>query len=87
MDATYKVENMPGVAWRLRGYLTQVVVNSEYDTGDDVWYYDTEEVENYDVVIGVMVGDDRRYELDVDELTIINEDDYCLSCGQIGCGH
>lgn len=35
----------------------------------------------------VMVGDDRRHIVDVDELEPIADDDYCGECGQIGCAH
>lgn len=34
----------------------------------------------------VMVGDDHRHHVDVDDLEKIGEGDYCSSCGQIGCG-
>ena len=33
----------------------------------------------------VMVGDDRVFVVDPDDLTAISEDDYCPECGQIGC--
>ena len=33
-----------------------------------------------------MVGDDRTIEIDFDEVEVINDDDYCGDCGQIGCG-
>jgi hypothetical protein len=35
----------------------------------------------------VMVGDDREFEADADECTVISDDDFCSDCGQIGCGH
>jgi hypothetical protein len=38
-------------------------------------------------VIGVMVGDDLEFTLDVDDLVAIDDDDYCAQCGQIGCAH
>ena len=38
-------------------------------------------------VVCVMVGDDRRFTHDVDDLTPLDDDDYCSGCGQIGCGH
>ena len=34
-----------------------------------------------------MVGDDRKFFFDEDELTLLDEGDYCSSCGQIGCSH
>jgi hypothetical protein len=35
----------------------------------------------------VMVGDDRRLTFEPDEVTPLSENDYCGSCGQIGCTH
>lgn len=32
-----------------------------------------------------MVGDDRTWEFDREECTVIDEDDFCHECGQIGC--
>ena len=34
-----------------------------------------------------MVGDDRHFTFDPDELTPIKRRDYCGECGQIGCTH
>ena len=48
---------------------------------------DIEEVFDNSRVIAVMVGDNREHEIDVDDLVKIDEDDFCGSCGQIGCGH
>lgn len=39
-----------------------------------------------DMVACHYVGDDERLEIDRAELTRIDDDDYCGSCGQIGCG-
>jgi len=33
-----------------------------------------------------MVGDDRDFTFEEHELTKIPEEDFCGSCGQIGCG-
>ena len=32
-----------------------------------------------------MVGDDRDFAFDPDDLIELNEDEYCHECGQIGC--
>lgn len=37
-----------------------------------------------DAVIAVMVGDDREFRLDRDDVTVIDEDGYCAGCGQTG---
>jgi hypothetical protein len=34
-----------------------------------------------------MVGDDRVFAFEVDELTKLDEADFCHQCGQIGCTH
>jgi hypothetical protein len=34
-----------------------------------------------------MVGDDEHHRLDPDDVTPIQREDYCGSCGQIGCCH
>lgn len=39
------------------------------------------------MVVAVMVGDNRKHIVDVDDLTLIDEEDFCYGCGQIGCGH
>lgn len=38
-------------------------------------------------VLVVMVGDDYKNTVDVSDLTVISDDDFCDGCGQIGCGH
>jgi hypothetical protein len=32
-----------------------------------------------------MVGDDKHWYVEFKDLEGINEDEYCLECGQIGC--
>lgn len=34
-----------------------------------------------------MVGDDTTYTFDVEECTVLSEDEFCHDCGQLGCGH
>ena len=34
-----------------------------------------------------MVGDDRKFWVSRDEITLIGLDDFCSGCGQIGCEH
>lgn len=40
-----------------------------------------------DNVVAVMVGDDRKHVIDRGDLINLDEDDYCHTCGQVGCGH
>lgn len=74
-EARYKVDGFDGIAFYIAG---PVIL-----TGDD--WDDTYEAE--DRVLVIMVGDDRQHDVGVDELTVIPEDSYCHSCGQIGCTH
>ena len=39
------------------------------------------------MVRAVMIGDDRTHIVDVDDLTLIADEDYCHECGQLGCSH
>ena len=78
LDGRYSVAGMPGVAWYLTGYVSRET--------PDTWWDGITEIDD-SLVKAVMVGDDRVHEIDVDDLTLIGEDDYCSSCGQIGCGH
>jgi len=34
-----------------------------------------------------MVGDDRDYSVDPDDVTELAPEDYCAECGQVGCRH
>lgn len=38
-------------------------------------------------VVVVMVGDDRHFSYSPDKLKEISDDEFCGSCGQIGCTH
>ena len=40
-----------------------------------------------DRVTVTMVGDDRLFSAERDELTVIEREAFCGECGQIGCGH
>lgn len=49
-----------------------------------------EDSETYDQTGKVtirMIGDDRHWYVDFDDLDPLKEDAYCWSCGQIGCTH
>jgi hypothetical protein len=51
---------------------------------------ESEEVERKDMVRAIMVGDDTVHVVDVDDLTVIEDDEdgnpgYCRECGQTGC--
>ncbi len=83
----------PDVAWYLLGYAKtwtaeEWIYSGEGDTDDpDSYIYcESEEIEDRGVVRAVMVGDDRVEIVDVDDLELIGEEDFCRGCGQIGCG-
>lgn len=38
-------------------------------------------------VVVIMVGDDKRYVVDLDEVHPLEREAYCGVCGQIGCTH
>ena len=71
----YTADGYRGVAWRIIGREMQETPDTEWDgiyepTGH---------------IIACMVGDDRPFSFDPDELTRIADEDYCAGCGQIGC--
>lgn len=76
-SARYTVATMSGVAFRLVGW------TQSWDEDDQEWVDDPE----HDTVWAVMVGDDRRHMVDVDDLTLLGDLDYCAECGQVGCEH
>ena len=99
-SAHYRVRGYPGIAWRiirwdtdwLEGGWELVCENSshfdylDHSGHPECWIYNEgDEIENYDRVIAVMVGDDRDESLEVSELILIAETDFCRDCGQIGC--
>jgi hypothetical protein len=93
-DAAYKVEEYRGIAWRIDGYATEwteekweYIGEGDVEDEDNYIYYEPEEVEDTSRVRMHMVGDDREFIFDIEELTKLDEEDYCQVCGQIGCGH
>jgi hypothetical protein len=93
-DAHYKVNGWPGVAVYPVEHIEypreewSFIGNDDDDRDDednyilDVWYEKDESQ-----VYVIMVGDDTRHLVDVDDLVKIEETDFCRECGQIGCGH
>lgn len=77
-DLPHRVEGYDGIAWHILDY-------NKYDDEDTVWT--GEPVVDYDNVVAIMVGDNRRHIICIDDIEPIDEDDYCHVCGQIGCGH
>lgn len=75
--SAYTVKGYRGVAWYAWGWETQPTEDTEWDGIE----------ERTGKVVCSMVGDDRRFTFEPDELTPIKDEDYCASCGQIGCTH
>lgn len=72
-----RVEGMPGVAFRVEGMPTW--------RGPDYEWSGIEYV-NPGRRLVRMVGDDRTFDYETAILTPLADDDFCPSCGQIGCG-
>jgi len=56
-------------------------VEVDTDEGEEI-----DDTECGDVLV-VMVGDDAKHRVSVDDLIPLDDLDYCAECGQIGCGH
>lgn len=78
LSAHYRVDGYGAIAWSVLGY--EMVRDEDYE-------WSGIEEPNEDRVRAIMVGDDRVFTFDVEELTKIDEEDFCRECGQIGCGH
>lgn len=88
-EARYAVAGWPGVAFYLTGWpqrwipATYLEVDGqeyECDDGEGEWEDDTTSGD----VMAVMVGDDRKHQVAISDLTLLDEN--VCSCGQIGCG-
>ena len=91
-DSRYEIAGYNGIAWRVTGYATEWTEESweysgEGDPEDEAnyLYNEPEEIEDREHVRCIMVGDDRVFTFEIDELTAISDEDYCPECGQIGC--
>jgi len=73
----YQASGWQGIAWSVLGWETE-------PTEETVWSgYE----ERTGKVVAIMIGDDRPFTFEPDDLTPIDETQYCHSCGQIGCPH
>jgi hypothetical protein len=88
-DSAYRIEGYDGIAWGLRGYAKEWTEEWYEDVGTqsmpDYIVHEPEEIEDRTRVEAVMIGDDRVFTFGIDEITPIDEDEYCPECGQIGC--
>jgi hypothetical protein len=78
-DCYYTVEGWSsGIAWRVLG---PVMIR------DEDYEWSGIEYEHEFFVRAVMVGDDKEYQVDAANLKLLDEEDFCSGCGQVGCGH
>lgn len=93
----YRLPSYGGVAFRFirYGQTTQPVSFFVFDDEDDDAPVEVtvpieieyETVDNPDISVVCMVGDDRYFYVPTEDLTPIPDGAYCASCGQIGCTH
>lgn len=77
LPETVTVRGYRGIAWHVYGWETMPDEDTEW-TGQEV---------RTGRVVCVMVGDDRRFAHDPDDLAALDREAYCGECGQIGCTH
>lgn len=75
-EPAYREVGGSAIAWRVDGYDSEPDEDTEW-TGYEV---PTGRVRAH------MIGDDRTFTFEPDELSPIAEEDYCGECGQLGCG-
>lgn len=73
----YKVDGYKGIAWQVLGWETTEDSGTIY-TGENV-------CTGY--IVARMIGDDRYFVFERDEITPIEREEFCSECGQIGCKH
>jgi hypothetical protein len=73
----YQVDGYRGIAWYVMGWETEPDEDTEWS--------------GYEVrtgrVVARMVGDDRDFTFEPDELKPLEREEYCGVCGQMGCAH
>jgi hypothetical protein len=70
-----KVQGWRGIAFYIYGYA------KEWDEAYEEW------APNENKLVVIMVGDDRKHTVDVEDVSPLNDSEFCGDCGQIGCGH
>lgn len=66
-----------GIAWAVLGWQTEPDEDTEW-TGYEV---------RTGNLVCRMIGDDRDFAIDPDDVTPLAREDYCGECGQVGCTH
>lgn len=89
-SARFRVRGCSGIAFYLLGWAVKfepVICFVEDKDGNEVEIGEFESVPDFGNVVAVMVGDDRRHVVEVDDLQELDEKEFCHVCGQIGCTH
>ena len=73
----YRVDGHSGIAWYVLGWETEPTDETEWSG-----MYD-----RTGGVVCVMIGDDRHFVFDPEDVKPIDREDYCGECGQMGCRH
>lgn len=86
----FAVVGYSGVAFRALEWQYEVIdrghFESDPDDPDDMGYwFDDDDEQPTGKVRCHMVGDDRSFYIDPDDMTVLGEREFCHSCGQIGC--
>lgn len=79
-------QSFPADAYRVRGYrgVAWTVLGWETEPDEDTVWSGCEE--RTGLVVCQMVGDDLHFAFDLEDLTPLNNSEFCRDCGQIGCG-
>jgi len=81
------LETFPADHYRVKGFGGIAFYRPAWETAPD----EDTEWSGYEVrtgrVLAVMVGDDYRHRVDPEDLTPLESDQFCHTCGQIGCAH
>lgn len=83
-----RVKGYSGVAFTVLGpeTVSEYIEQCDDETGD-CWISDEPDERETGKMLVCMVGDDRKIAIDPDDAFPITDDEFCGSCGQIGCGH
>ena len=73
----YSITGWKGIAWTVLGWETEPDKDTEWSGFE----------RRTGKIVAVMIGDDRLFSFDQDEITPLKDTEYCRSCGQIGCKH
>lgn len=74
-DDAYEVKGYRGVAWNVLGWETELDADTEWSGIEP----------RTGLLVCSMVGDDRHFAFDPEEVTALEDGIYCPDCGQIGC--